>query len=329
MQLISNGYLANCSQYADIFGTTGNPINVDYHIHEFTDATHLTLVQSETGTCPLTFLAGNTSLNRAAANAVLWHTWVTNTDTYLPSANFPSTLPTPLNIGNNPLNILISMGPFAGGTYSVPRFINQTNFGTGSGTIADCSGVDSFHAESVNGDTFAYPSSLASIPANYANNTIIYTCYYVMRTKYYQTASIYNVSTPVSGALARIAIYDVDNKGWLGNLRCDWNVNGGSDFDLSSTGLKSSTLNNPIYLTTGWYGIAYMSNLGVGTNGPMLAARTNTLLNPFGTGNGVIIQAATIVKPTYSTFPNPADPYSTTIISLSSSGTNVPVILLQ
>lgn len=304
------GPVSHAAQYVDIWGTTGNAPWADYSIHEYTDATCTVLKQSEHGTCPLTFSAGIASLNRAGANAVIWSTWVFGTG-YFPSAN-SATAPSPVSFGTAAANIRISIGPVSGGFPGITPFYNSTNAGTN--LTCDLLGSASYHTESVGNGT------------NNVANVFFYFPFYVKRSGLYQSASIY-CSNSLGAGLGRCALYDGDGTGWLGNLRADWVANGGAAWDFSSSGPKTSTMSAKIFLTAGWYGMAYVTN---DANGSVFIATVNSRINPMGTIQGSHIQAAQI-SGTYGAFPSTAPAASTVEFTSQTNGANtvVPVILLK
>lgn len=306
----TSGAILHAAQYTDVWGTSGNPPWVDYRIHEFTDPSWLTLKQSEHGICPLTFSGGIASLNRAGTNARIKSTWVFGGG-YFPSAN-SSSPPTYINFGTNSANICISIGPSAGDFSTTPPFFNTTNAGTV--TQCDLLGWGSYHTECV---------------GNSQNNTadeFFYFPFYVKYSKLYQSATITCESSNGAGN-SRCAIYDSDGTGWIGNLRVDWVANGGSSWDFSSNGRKTSTMSSGTFLTAGWYGMGYVSN---DVNGSSFIAVTNSRINPMGTVGGSHAQYAKIAN-TYGAFPSTA-PASTGIefgSGADGTATLVPVILIQ
>lgn len=311
LSAITSGILTNCSQYTDIWGTTGNPRWVDYSIHEYTDSTLTVLLQSEHGTCPITFAGSVGTLNRAGTNAKIKSTWIYGTG-YAPSANSSSS-PSYVNFGSVSANIRITISPCAGSIYMPPPTYNATNSGTGSGSVCDLLGTDSLAADNTE-LSIGQPSQLA-MTANYR----YYIPLLVWRSGLYSQATI-AVQVAAASSSARCALYDDNGSGWAGNLRADFVANGGTQWNCASTGLKTITMSAPIYLSCGWYVWGFMTN---GT--PTLTVRANTIISPMGTQYASDTQAG-YLSATYGAFPSTADAASS--VKFLSNAT-APTILLQ
>jgi hypothetical protein len=110
--------------------------------------------------------------------------------------------------------------------------------------------------------------SVAQSPQQLTSLTLYYV-HFILRTGGWVTSLGLNVTTPQTGN-ARIGVYDVNEKGYIGKLLAS-----SGDIDVSTSGLKAPTLGSPIFLPPGDYFTGAVASTG-GTGPTVTAYTTNT-----------------------------------------------------
>ncbi len=293
---VSSGIFAQSPGFTDAFGTGSTAILVEYTIAEFTDSTFATIKQFEQG---VGFLVPSTNV---LTRTKIISTWVYGTG-YAPTP--AGTAPSAVNFGTNAANIRIFCDPQAGSFLPAISFPQTTNSVSGADNIG-------MPAANMGG---AYLGMQSGTPtANY----IWHFPFLWDRLCLVSSASVY--ITGAASGVARFGLYEDDGTGWAGNRVVDFAANaGGSEFNTSATGIKTSTLTTPILLKPQWYIGALITNAGASFGTAPVFMRSH-----WGTAGGAPIGYAWGSK-TYAALG--ATGY--TASNFVTSGNGPPLVMLQ
>lgn len=278
---IASGQFQQSAVFSDVWGTGTPDPWVEYVIRQYSDSTLMTEVQAEWGCCPLH--SGNV-LKRTGSGAQLRGTYV-YPSTVLPSANSVSS-PTALNFTNTAANVRVFCSRAADGFYQEPGFFNSTNAGTG--TLADLVGRPSGHCAILT----------TNMGLSTFNGTLFYMPYLATDFALISKISIYMLVAGPALTKGRAALYADDGTGWAGNMVVDSMATGGTEFDMTSTGVKTSTITTPVLITPGYYVAAFQCSVPSGS--PAINPHHTPLINQMGTIQARNIHAGRVAG-TYGT----------------------------
>ena len=142
---------------------------------------------------------------------------------------------------------------------------------------------------------------------------------FLLRTAARVVSLSVNVSAAgVAGTVARAGIYVCNEKGYPGALLAT-----SADFDCASTGLKTSTLTNPISLPPGWYFMSFVASAATTVN-----AYTSTLANVLGGGPFGFVSSTSPVDYRHETLASAVLPATanTTTTAVAVAGAHAPLV---
>lgn len=307
---ITSGPFTHSPQFSDVWGTALPYPWVWYLIKEYTDATLLTELQWESGYCQL---YSGTTLKRSGPNAQIRSTYVFGTGVKPSAVNGA---PSPVNFGSTSANIRIFSAMTPDCAFQMPRFFNSSNSGTGS-LLVTPGQADLMGRPTADTNVQTTPLDSATVTAGSA---VIFT-YLVSQYAPFSSFSILVTTAGSAGTKGRVGIYEDDGTGWLGQLIVDSAaVTGGTEFDTSSVGFKTSTMSTPIMLRPGMVWL-YLTFSGA----PTIMVMHNCLLNSLGTVKVETIRSASITG-TYG--PVPSTPPASSSANYNETTDNIIVVWL-